>query len=74
MPRLVKYGKTPHPGAIFLKKRVNDPFQNVFMRTPLILGALNPKNRFFPVQKIVFWVHFELVCMQVVSATSGEIW
>ena len=60
MPRLVKSGKTPPPpGAIFLKKRVNEPLENVFMRTPLILGALNPKNMLSQSKKLLlgnFWV------------------
>ena len=36
--------RTPPPGPIFRKKWVNEGFENVFMRTPPILGALNPKN------------------------------
>ena len=45
MPRLVKSGKPPPPrGPFFWKKWVNEGFENVFMRTPPILGALNPKN------------------------------
>ena len=34
----------PPPRAIFVKKWVNQGFENVFVRTPPILGALNPKN------------------------------
>ena len=44
MPRLVKSGNPPPLGAIFGKKWVNEGFENVFIRTPPILGASNPKN------------------------------
>ena len=54
MPHLVKSGKTPAPpGPFFGKKRVNEPFENVFMRTPPILGALNPKNMFWQSKKLL---------------------
>ena len=46
MPRLVKSGKKPPPPGwgIVWKKRVNQPFENVFLRTPPILGVLDPEN------------------------------
>ena len=36
------------------KKRVNEPFEKVFMRTPPILGALNPKNMAAQSEKLLF--------------------
>ena len=65
MPRLVKSGKTPPPpgGGIFWKKRVNEPFNNVFVRTPPILGALNPKNMLPESKKLLFgYVLSKFVC------------
>ena len=64
MPRLVKSGKTPPPpGAIFWKKRVNEPFNNVFVRTPPILGALNLKNMLLESKKFFFrYVLSKFVC------------
>ena len=64
MPRLVKSDKMPPPrGAIFWKKRVNEPFQNVFMRTPPILGALNPTNMLLESKTLLFgYALSEVVC------------
>ena len=55
MPRLVKSGKLPPPlGAIFGKKRVNEPFENVLVRTPPILEVLNPVNMLSKCKKVLF--------------------
>ena len=55
VPRLVKSGKT----ALFWKKQVNEPFENVFMRTPRILGALNARDMLTESKELLFryvWV------------------
>ena len=53
----------PPPGAIFWKKRVNEPFENVFVRTPPILRALNPKNMLLESKKLLFgYVLSTVVC------------
>ena len=44
MPHLVKSGKPPPRGGHFWEKWVNEGFENVFMTTPPVLGALNPKD------------------------------
>ena len=44
----------PPSGAIFLKKRVNEPFETVLIRTPPILGALNPKNMLSQSKRLLF--------------------
>ena len=65
MPRLVKSGKTPPPplGGSFWKKRLNQPFKNVFLRTPPILGALNPENMLTESDKLLFgYVLSKVVC------------
>ena len=55
MPRLVKSGNPPPPrGHFFEKKRVNEGFGNVFMRTLPILGALNPKKMPEESKKMLF--------------------
>ena len=63
MPGLVKSDKTPPPpppeGAIFWRKRVKELFENVSVRTPPDLGALNPKNLLLESKKLplgTFWV------------------
>ena len=50
----------PPPGAIFWRKRVNEPFENVFMRTPPFFGALNPKN--MPSELLFGYVLSKVVC------------
>ena len=64
VPRLVKSGKRPPPpGPIFWKKRGNEPFENVFMRTSPIFGALNPKNMPTESKKLLFgYVLSKVVC------------
>ena len=64
MQRLVKSGKCPPPpGAILWKKRVNQPFENVFMRTSPILGALNPENMLLESKELLFgYVLSKVVC------------
>ena len=50
----MKSGKTPPPGAIFWNKRVNEPFENVYMRTPHFLGEVNPKNMLLQSKNLLF--------------------
>ena len=67
----------PPRGAFLLKKRVNEPFENVSMRTPPILGALNPKNMLsqskqllfgYSLSKVTFWLVKSLVVVAVEGA------
>ena len=61
MPRLVK------SGAIFWGKRVNEPFENVFVRTPPIPGAPNPKTMLSESKKLLFGdVLSKVVCRYLV--------
>ena len=67
MPLLVKSGKTPPSGAIFWSKRVNEPFENFFGRTPPFLGALNPNNILMESQKFLLeYVWGKVVCRYLV--------
>ena len=66
MPRLVKSYKMPPPpqgGRFFEKKRVKETFENVFIRTPPILGALNRKIMLPESGKLLFgYVLSKVVC------------
>ena len=44
MPHLVKSGRPPPRGGLVSEKWVDEGFENVFLRTLPVLGALNPKN------------------------------
>ena len=49
--------------SIFWKKRVNQPFETIFMKTPPILGALNPEKMHFKSKKLLFgYVLSKVVC------------
>ena len=50
---------TPSGPAIFWKGRLNQPFDNVFVRPPPILGALNSKKTCLWSPKIASLVQFE---------------
>ena len=61
-------------GASLEINRVYNHFQKVFMKTPAILGALNPKIVGMGTRGHMAGVISSKSCMQVVSATSDEIW
>ena len=57
---VIRMGDAPPSGAIFRKKRVNEPFQNVFVRTPPpLFGGAECKRHASGVQEITLWVGFE---------------
>ena len=61
-------------GASLEIHRIYNHFQKVFMKTPPILQALNQKTVGMGPRGHIAGVNSSKRCMQVVSATSGEIW
>ena len=61
-------------GASLEINRIYNHFEKVFMKTAPIFGELNPKTVGMGRRGHMAGVISSKSCMQVVSATSGEIW